>query len=84
MKVTRHSLAMTDLADWIGASGGQVCDLDSQVWGIRAEVGGIAGEHLGKCPSSYALPVLVHAPVKQEPAVHGRSVIHSITSFDGR
>ncbi len=46
----------------------QVSDLDCQVWGISTELRGLAGEHLGKGSACYALLVLVHALVKQEPA----------------
>ncbi len=46
----------------------QVSDLDCQVWGISTKLGGLAGEHLGKGSACYALLVLIHALVKQEPA----------------
>ena len=58
----------THLTDGVVPCCGQVSDLDCQVWGISAKLGGLAGEHLGKGSACYALLVLIHALVKQEPA----------------
>lgn len=57
----------------------QVSDLDCQVWGISTKLGGLAGEHLGKGSACYALLVLIHALVKQEPADNNNNSIACLT-----
>ena len=58
----------TYLTDGVVPSCWQVSDLECQIWGISTKLGGLAGEHLGKGSTCYALLVLIHALVKQKPA----------------